>query len=140
MPENQIKLIADIAILLNDKVLLVRYKDSNKYDHHKGWFLPDDEINHGEHPDNAAERILSEQLGIKSPVIALHHIESFTGNDKSWHLVFHYVMHINALGEFAKSEDLDEGQWFKINEIPDDKDIAHHGWAKYTIEEIINKK
>ncbi len=46
MPCDQHSLIADVALLSEGKVLLVRYKDANKYDHHKGWFLPMD----GVHP------------------------------------------------------------------------------------------
>src|SRR5260221_8002134 len=110
--EDQIKLIADITILLNDKVALVRYKDSNKYDHQQGWFLPDDEINHGEHPGYAAGRILSDQLNIKSSDPVLDHIESFTGRDRSWHLVFHYVFYLDLLPDFGKSTDIEEAKWF----------------------------
>jgi len=40
MPCDQHSLIADVALLAEGEVLLVRYKDVNKYDHQKGWFLP----------------------------------------------------------------------------------------------------
>ena len=135
--ESKIKLIADITVLLNDKVLLVRYKNSNKYDHQKGWFLPDDEINYGEHPNDGAARILKDQLNIHGTDLSLNHIESFTGNDRSWHLVFHYILRTNTLPEIEKSEEIEEVKWFHINEFPAEKEIAHHGWAKYTLDEIL---
>ena len=34
------KLIADVCLLNDSKVLLVKYSDTNKYDHQSGWFLP----------------------------------------------------------------------------------------------------
>jgi ADP-ribose pyrophosphatase YjhB (NUDIX family) len=64
-------LIADIALFANGKVLLVRYSESNKYDHQRGWFLPDAGIGPFEHPERAARRILHEQLGYSVPTVRL---------------------------------------------------------------------
>lgn len=169
MEENKaVKLIADVALFsgksMGVKTLLVRYTDTNKYDLQKGWFIPDDGVNHGEHPDDAALRILKQQLGVEGVTPELAFIESFTGNDKSWHLVFHYYIRIDQIGgiSFAKLsemkgktidmpkndkeeiilnpvEDIAEMKWFDVNALPDKKDIAHGGWAKYTIDEILRK-
>jgi len=89
------KLVVDIAVFSSGKVLLVKYADENKYDHQKGWFLPDDLMKAGEHPEDAALRILKQQLGIENVNVELGEIESFTGNDKSWHLVFHYKTNLD---------------------------------------------
>jgi uncharacterized protein YndB with AHSA1/START domain/ADP-ribose pyrophosphatase YjhB (NUDIX family) len=167
--KKAIKLICDVALLLNDKysdektpelkTLLVKYTDTNKYDLQKGWFIPDDGIIHGEHPDDASLRILKEQLGVEGFEPALGFIESFTGGDKSWHLVFHYYIvineHVKLTNEKLKGvsdhvikmkkvilnpvEDIAEMKWFPVNSLPDRKEIAHGGWAMFTIEEILSK-
>ncbi len=172
--KKAIKLIADVALFSGGKAadgktpgaktLLVKYTDTNKYDLQKGWFIPDDAMEHGEHPDDAAVRILKEQLGVEGITPALAFIESFTGGDKSWHLVFHYYVKIDQdagisfaqLSEMKDKiidikkidkkeiilnpvEDIAEMKWFAVDAMPDRKEIAHGGWAMFTIEEIIKK-
>jgi ADP-ribose pyrophosphatase YjhB (NUDIX family) len=133
------KLIADVAVFSDNEVLLVKYKDSNKYDHQKGWFLPDDLLKEFEHPDDTAKRILNEQIGLSGADVKLENIESFKGNDKSWHLVFHYKSEITAKDAVAASDEIEKSEWFDLNNLPDKKDVAHHGWALYTIDEIKKK-
>src|SRR2546426_12552082 len=84
------KLVADIAVLADRQVLLVRYKATRSYDGQQGWFLPDDYLMFVEHPDEAAARILREQVGMAAPRITLDHIESFGGGTTAWHLIFPY--------------------------------------------------
>jgi ADP-ribose pyrophosphatase YjhB (NUDIX family) len=136
---HNVKLVADVTILYTDKVLLVKYTDTNKYDHQAGWFLPDDLLQYNEHPEDAAFRIAREQLkmDINSPV--LHHIESFTGNDKTWHMIFHFKAIMNEIPVIEISKDIQSMEWFKTNELPAKEEIAHHGWAGFTIEEILSK-
>lgn len=38
------KLIADVAVLAGERVLLVKYRDVSAYDGQGGWFLPDDAL------------------------------------------------------------------------------------------------
>ena len=135
---HQVKLICDICVLAEMKVLLVKYKDSNKYDHQKGWFLADDVINFNEHPDDAAARILKEQLDCESSELKLHHMESFIGNDKSWHLIFHYEVYLENMHLVKCCDEIESYEWFDYDELPDEKDVAHHGWAKFTVDEILN--
>ncbi|MEO8211244.1 MAG: NUDIX hydrolase [bacterium] len=130
------KLIADVAVFSNDEVLLVKYKDQNKYDHQIGWFLPDDLVKEFEHPDDAAKRILKEQLNLSDIKIKLENIESFQGGDKSWHLVFHYKTELQAKTGVKPSEEIQTVEWFALNNLPDKKDVAHHGWALYTIDNV----
>jgi uncharacterized protein YndB with AHSA1/START domain/ADP-ribose pyrophosphatase YjhB (NUDIX family) len=138
--ENRaVKLIADAAILVNSSILFVKYTDINKYDHQKGWFLPDDLIKHVEHPDNAARRILTEQLGLNNIEPKLSFIESFIGGDKSWHLVFHYAVKIDSKPDIRSLPDIAEVKWFDVKSLPPKKDIAHGGWALHTVEEILNR-
>lgn len=135
---ERVKLIVDVTILCNGKVLLVKYKDKNKYDHQRGWFLPDDLVKQSESTEDTACRIFKEQLGIReitSPV--LDHIETFTGNDKTRHEVSHFLSELNVIPDTHISDDIQEEKWFNVDELPDEKEIAHHGWAKYTIEKIL---
>lgn len=136
--DNQnIKLVADVTLLHKDKVLLVTYKDTNIYDHQKGWFLPDDLIKFNEQPEDAARRILNSQCGYMTANLTLGHMESFVGNDGSWHLIFHYFQKLEALPKIFPSGNIDKYEWFNFYSLPDEKEIAHRGWAKYTIERIL---
>lgn len=134
------KLIADVAVFAEGEVLLVKYRDSNKYDHQKGWFLPDDLLREFEHPDEAAKRILHEQLKISNVDIKLFGMESFKGNDKTWHLAFHYILELPKAPDIFASPDIEFYDWIDLNELPDPKEVAHHGWALYTIESMLPKK
>lgn len=136
MSEIKSKLIADIALFTNNEVLLLKYKDANKYDLQKGWFLPDDMLLEYEHPDEAADRIILEQLNLSNINPVLDHIESFKGKDSSWHLVFHYKAEINEQFDIVKSDEIEEFDWFDRSELPDKKEVAHNGWALYTIKTI----
>ena len=122
-------LIADVALVSRGKVLLVRYKDTNRYDHQSGWFLPDDSIRHLEHPDRAARRILEEQLGVNDVEPKLDHLESFKGNDGSWHLPFHYLADLSEAPKVEPSDDIAKAEWFPLNRLPQKAQVAHHGWA-----------
>ena len=135
--DNQsIKLVADSALIHGSQILLVTYKDTNKYDHQKGWFIPDDLVKFDEHPEDAARRILKEQVGYDAADLKLSHIESFIGGDTSWHLIFHYYFVVGSKPEIVIEENIDKHEWFDFSSLPDTKEIAHHGWAKFIIEEI----
>lgn len=139
---QQVKLICDVTLICKEQTLLVRYNDVNDYDHQKGWFVPDDYVHNLENPDYAALRILKEQLGYISSNtddVKFRFFESFTGGDKSWHLIFHYVIRLNEIPEITPSKNIAEAKWFDVNNLPPDKEIAHHGWAKYTLQSILNQ-
>ncbi len=137
---KNVRLVLDIAVFLKGKVLLVRYKDTNKYDHQSGWFLPDDYFADGEHPDDTAQRILKEQLGFERGSSVIDHFESFIGDDKSWHLVFHYKLYLDSQPELKLSNDIDKCEWFSVDSLPDDSEIAHRGRARYVILKILREK
>ncbi|HMQ69872.1 MAG TPA: NUDIX hydrolase [Ignavibacteria bacterium] len=139
MTAHSCKLISDVTVISNEKVLLVRYKDGNKYDHQSGWFLPDDLLKYMEDPDDSVKRILTEQLGISGSKLSLLFAESFTGNDQSWHIVFHYKASADIGFKINPSADIIEYKWFDISELPDKKEVAHNGWALYTIGETFKQ-
>ncbi len=136
MTEVKCKLIADVALFNGNEVLLVKYTEDNNYDHQKGWFLPDELLMEFEHPDEAADRILLGQFNLSNINPSLDHIESFKGKDSSWHMVFHYKAEINDYLDLVKSDQISEYDWFDLSELPDKKEIAHNGWALFTIKAI----
>lgn len=133
---RNVKLIADLTIFSRGSVLLVRYSDSNAYDHQTGWFLPDDLVSQMEHPRDAARRIASDQLGIQVGDVELADLESFTGNDGSWHLAFHYRIALDETPPLTPSEDIADVKWFGRENLPPRSEVAHGGWALSTIETL----
>jgi len=128
-------LIADVALIHDRKVLLVKYKDPEEFDGQTGWFLPDASIEYLEHPEKAAARLLKEQLGLQAAPIVLDHIESFRGNDGSWHLAFHYRSTFTQAPTLKPSKTIASKQWFPLDQLPPKDETAHHGWANA----ILNK-
>lgn len=129
------KLVADIALLSEGNVLLVRYKDTSKYDGQRGWFLPDDFLNHLEHPEEAAKRVLREQTGLTVPELQLGFIESF-GNGW-WHLAFHYRAQLRQAPAFNPGENIAAMDWFPLDRLPAPEEMAHHGWGLEVLSQIL---
>jgi len=123
------KLVADVALVHEGRVLLVRYADVNRYDHQRGWFLPDDLMQHLEHPEAAAARILAEQLDLEGVALRLGSVESFRGRDRTWHLAFHHVAELPPELTPGPSPDLAAAEWFPLDALPERGEVAHHGWA-----------
>jgi len=122
------KLVADVALVAEDQVLLVKYRDTRKYDGQTGWFLPDDYLRRLEHPGEAAKRIVKEQTGLGASNLGLSFIESFEGNG-AWHLIFHYRGDLNQATPVAPLVNVAEVQWFPLNQLPPREELAHEGWA-----------
>jgi len=120
------KLIANVAILTPDRALLVKY--DNGHDGDPGWMLADDLLHEREHPEAAAARVLLQHLGIKaSPRLAF--VESFTGGDGTWHIVFNFVAEFTHAPPIKPAENVTGTGWFMLNNLPGTADLAHHGWA-----------
>ena len=137
MSEHNCKLISDVTVISSGKVLLVKYKDGNKYDHQDGWFLPDDLLKYSEDPHESSLRILNEQLGLIDADVILAFVESFSGKDSSWHIVFHYKINLYEGAEIRPSEEIREYEWFEFSALPERKEVAHNGWALFTLSETL---
>jgi len=132
------KLVADVCLIADGKVLLVRYRDTSGYDGQEGWFLPDDYLHHSEHPADAARRILEEQAGLQAPEVDLGPLESFEGHGY-WHLIFHYQARLSNPPQATPGRNVLALEWFPLDALPSADDVAHGGWALETLQSILSK-
>jgi len=132
------KLVADVLVIAEGQVLLVRYNDVRKYDGQQGWFLPDDYLAHAEHPSEAARRILQEQVSLDIRDISLSYIESLGGEDGGkWHLIFHHKIELDQIPSLTPLINIRAAEWFPLDSLPDRASVAHEGWAIDVIGEIL---
>lgn len=121
------RLVADVAVFAEGQVLFVKYKDVSRYDGQRGWFLPDDFLRYGEHPEEAARRIVKDQARLTLKEAQLGRIESF-GNG-TWHLVFHHRAEVRKADPVAPEGNVLEAEWFNLENLPPATEVAHNGWA-----------
>ena len=134
--EKGFTLVADVALFAEGGVLLVKYADVEAFDGQSGWFIPDASIHYLEHPEKAAIRLLKEQLSLDSIPLILDHIESFRGNDGSWHLAFHYKAVLGGTPKINPNADIGAAHWFPIDGLPAKEEVAHNGWAHTILKKI----
>lgn len=112
-----IQLIANLVVTRPDgQVLFVRYDPEDER-----WWLPGEDLNPYEHPDEAARRILAEFTGLTVGAMHLREIESFRGR-RGWHVVFHY--RVDADGEVQSRF---PASWFPLTNLPR---TPHGRWEK----------
>ena len=129
------KLVADVCLIQDRRVLFVRYKNTAAYDGEQGWFLPDDFLRHSEHPEDAAKRILQSQAGVSSPSLHLGHIESFEGHGY-WHLIFHCLASATT-SRLTPGENVAQSEWFPLDQLPPAEKVAHGGWGLETLQKLL---
>jgi ADP-ribose pyrophosphatase YjhB (NUDIX family) len=134
VPALHPKLVADVALVADDQVLLVKYEDTSRYDGQRGWFLPDDYLADVEHPRDAASRIVREQAGFEAQDLELADIESF-GNG-AWHLIFHFQASLSEPTPPTHGANVSAAEWFPLDALPPAEEVAHHGWALDTLAKI----
>lgn len=98
-------------------------------DGQSGWFLPNDGLHYLEHPDRAAKRILKEQAGIDDSTLKQVEVESFAGDNGTWHLIFDYLSFPRSMNVSAGPM-ISEARWFEIDKLPASQEFAHNGWGK----------
>ena len=135
--EQGFKLFADVGLFSENQVLLIKYKDPEDYDGQSGWFLPDSSIKYLEHPAKAAERFLRDQLDLQYIPLDLDHIESFRGNDGTWHLSFHYRANIRH-AKVSAAKQIGKAEWFPLTALPAKDEVAHHGWSLNTLKKMMH--
>jgi len=122
-------LIVQVAVLHHSSALLLKYRDPSLYDNQSGWFLPNDSLKHMEHPEVGARRVLKEQAGIDKASLKLSQIESFVGDNGSWHIIFDY-MAIPSSTHILKGKEISAAEWVRLDELPESKEFAHNGWGR----------
>jgi ADP-ribose pyrophosphatase YjhB (NUDIX family) len=129
------KLVADLTLVAEGRVALVRYRDVSRYDGQRGWFLPDDHLQHGEDPAAGTARIARDQLGLAVEPARLATVESFANG--AWHLIFHYLLQLDRAPELVPGPNLVEARWFEPERLPPREDMAHDGWAADVLKEVL---
>src|SRR6059036_722498 len=114
---NTHTLVAHVAALHHSSALLLKYR------------VGPDNLHHLEHPEQAARRILKEQAGIDDATLKLAEIESFVGNNQTWHLIFDYLAFTRTMST-SPGKAVAELRWFEIDKLPPAEDFAHHGWGR----------
>jgi ADP-ribose pyrophosphatase YjhB (NUDIX family) len=123
------RLVSHVALLHHTSALLVKYSDLEAYDKQTGWFLPNDSLKHVEHPEIGAKRLLKEQVGVEEVTLKLAEIESFIGENKSWHLILDFLA-FPTTKDITKGKGVTEAKWFEIGSLPPPQEFAHRGWGR----------
>ena len=120
-------IVTHVATLHHSSALLVKY--GGMVDQQTGWFLPNDDLQHVEHPEVGARRVLKDQVGIENATLKLVDVESFIGNNKTWHIIFDYLAFPRTM-TVVKGEGVAEAKWFEIDKLPAVDEFAHQGWGR----------
>ena len=131
------QLVADVTLLHENRVLMIRTNSGPPPEGHDGWYLPDDYVGDLEHPDDAARRILEEQADTSPEYVKLSHIDSYVADDGAWNLAFHYVAHVSAAGDI-ESEDAQEICWFELGALPESSEVANLGRPLAVVARAVN--
>ena len=124
-------MVSHVAVLHHSSALLVKYGVG--HDGQPGWFLPNDGLRHLEHPEQGARRVLKEHLGIEEATLKLVEIESFVGNNETWHLIFDYLAFPRTM-KVSAGPVIKEERWFEIDKLPSAEEFAHHGWGRTVLQ------
>lgn len=103
-----IQLIANLVVTRPDgQVLFVRYDPEDER-----WWLPGEDLNPYEHPDEAAQRVLGAFSGLSVGAVVMREIQSFRGR-RGWHVMFHY--RVDAEGDVTSPFPT---AWFPLTSLP----------------------
>ncbi len=122
-------LVSHVAVLHGNSALIVKYRDPSQYDGQTGWFLPNDSLRHVEHPEEGAKRVLREQLGIQKVSLELVQMESFVGDNGSWHLIFDFKADAPE-ATLSLSKEIAQAKWVEVDKLPPNSEFAHGGWGR----------
>ena len=123
---SDVKLIATLSLLTSETVAYVMFQTAP--DAEPGWFLPNDLLRSRENPYAAAERIAREQLGIEPTEMHLVDVDSFTGNDGTWHIAFHFRADAADAIAVKGGRCVTRLEWMPLGALPERSKVAHGGW------------
>jgi ADP-ribose pyrophosphatase YjhB (NUDIX family) len=115
-----IQLISNLIVRRPDgRVLLVRYDPDDER-----WWLPGEDLEPYEHPDDRARETLAQFSGVGARSFSMRFVESFRGR-RGWHVVFHYL--VDADGDPAGAY---PAAWFRPDELPR---TVHGRWEREAV-------
>ena len=119
-----IQLIANLVVVRPDgQVLFVRYQADDER-----WWLPGEDLEPYEHPDERAQAILDGFPGLTVASVSMDEIESFRGR-RGWHVIFTY--RVDAEGE---PEAAVPAAWFPPDELPR---TMHGRWERDRVDKVL---
>jgi len=122
----EIQLIANLVVRRGDgRILLVRYHADDER-----WWLPGEDLEPFEHPDERASAILAGFRGLAPSSVEMAFVESFRGR-RGWHVVFHY--RVDANGDGDPGGDV-PGEWFPAGELPR---TMHGRWERDAVSRVL---
>jgi ADP-ribose pyrophosphatase YjhB (NUDIX family) len=126
MAEQQpdIQLIANLVVLRPDAhVLFVRYHSDDER-----WWLPGEDLEPYEHPDERARAILDGFAGLTVTSLEMSEIESFRGR-RGWHVIFTYRVDAEGTpdGDYP-------AKWFPPDELPR---TVHGRWERERVSRVL---
>lgn len=120
----EIQLIANIVVRNPEgKVLLIKYGDEDER-----WWLPGDDLETYQHPDERAKQLLGQLEGVQVSEPELVFIESFRGR-RGWHVMFNY--RCSGSGE---TRSVHKAEWFDPTDLPP---TMHGRWERGVIERVL---
>jgi ADP-ribose pyrophosphatase YjhB (NUDIX family) len=122
----QVKPIITISLIENGNVLYVNMKDGP--DAQSGLFLPNDMLKQGEDPYEGAKRVAKEQAGVDVKDLVLLDVDSFEGNDGTWHLALHFRADVASRAAALAGAGVGGMRWSGAKDLPHDTEVAHRGW------------
>jgi ADP-ribose pyrophosphatase YjhB (NUDIX family) len=124
--QPEIQLIASLVVQRPDgRVLLVRYVAEDER-----WWLPGEDLEPYEHPDDRARATLERLGGLTATSFSLAFVESFRGR-RGWHVVFHYLV--------AAEGDPDAeypSSWFAADDLPR---TMHGRWEREAVQRALGE-
>jgi len=123
---SNVKLIATLSLLTPEEVAYVAYLTAP--DTEAGWFLPNDLLRSRENPYAAAKRIAHTQLGVEPREVQLVDVDSFTGNDGTWHIAFHFRAEAGDPKAVKGGAEIARLEWMPLGALPEKLKVAHGGW------------
>ena len=121
-PETQ--LIANLVVADGaGSVLLVRHDPDDER-----WWLPGDDLEPYQHPDERARELLEELTGLEVGDSVMVRVDSFRGR-RGWHVFFHYL--VEASGQPAPRSG---AAWFPLDDLPR---TVHGSWETNVIRSVL---
>jgi ADP-ribose pyrophosphatase YjhB (NUDIX family) len=120
------KLIVTVSLQADHGVAYVHFDHGP--DSESGWFLPNDLLHDKEGPYAAARRIAKEQTGLNVQDVQLFDVDSFTGNDDTWHIALHFRASVPDSNAAKVGTGVSRIEWRPMEALPRDEEVAHKGW------------